>query len=603
MTVIRSFEDLKKGFGDYLEQLAKNENKDYSYTGSEVSIFMYADEFNDYMNENRTAIEDFIKNNSENGKNINLGSMNINEILDLTCKNGKVLTGDQFDSEGLSDDTGIVAGVLYDLLQDENFKGAIDANNDGDLSEEEFADFLNAIEDGNNGEITLDGIMQAVKGINSAVEDEDTDIDETEEANSSPSSSGTSGTSGPSGTSGGYSSGSPSSSGSYDLTENPDEMTAEEIKVELDAAEGELDAKKSELDDAKSDTTPDEKFKEYMDEMKNVDKDKAEDIENYRNEIETIKEIDQSIEEQTSIKENAEDKISNAESQLSTIDSSIEQLENEISSADEDTDTDLLQSQITELEEQKSEIEAEKAAAEQEKTNAENKITELENQKNEHPSIEELEGKITEIEDTLLENNEELQAKKDAYDEATEAKDKKIETLNGEISQLESKVEELRAKYTEAKNAENEEATAKTITKATMQYDEEAGQKLLDAAFNNILGTSGWCLKGVNTILNAVYGEQISTGGSAYQAADSLATGNGVGAHFAEVDVPPEELTSLPAGAIIVWDRGGNASSAGQTHGHISIATGDGREISDHIQSQTTYESRQVSYRVFYPIS
>lgn len=69
-----------------------------------------------------------------------------------------------------------------------------------------------------------------------------------------------------------------------------------------------------------------------------------------------------------------------------------------------------------------------------------------------------------------------------------------------------------------------------------------------------------------------------------------------MGEHFREVSVSRDELSSLPAGAIVVWE-----ASPGHEHGHISIALGDGRESSDHITSQMT--SRDANFHVFIPVS
>ena len=100
----------------------------------------------------------------------------------------------------------------------------------------------------------------------------------------------------------------------------------------------------------------------------------------------------------------------------------------------------------------------------------------------------------------------------------------------------------------------------------------------------------GYCYRGVKHHLRQV-GVNL-TGGSAYMAADQLARSG----RFREVRVSRQQLRSLPAGAVVVWDRN---PSAGKRHGHISIATGDGREASDRIRRQSVnYPSR---HRVFIP--
>lgn len=104
------------------------------------------------------------------------------------------------------------------------------------------------------------------------------------------------------------------------------------------------------------------------------------------------------------------------------------------------------------------------------------------------------------------------------------------------------------------------------------------------------MGTTGWCLKGVNNTLEQVYGFRLSYN-SAYQAIPALQSRS----DFTEVTnqyKSASDLKNLPAGAIVVWENSSN-----HPHGHISIALGDGREASDHIQSQTVNYGTQ--YHVF----
>lgn len=66
---------------------------------------------------------------------------------------------------------------------------------------------------------------------------------------------------------------------------------------------------------------------------------------------------------------------------------------------------------------------------------------------------------------------------------------------------------------------------------------------------------------------------------------------------FREVQIPRDQLGKLPAGAIVVW--AGDVASTGHAHGHISIATGDGKELSDRKRVQLTNYGK--SFRVFLP--
>lgn len=121
------------------------------------------------------------------------------------------------------------------------------------------------------------------------------------------------------------------------------------------------------------------------------------------------------------------------------------------------------------------------------------------------------------------------------------------------------------------------------------------GGALAKDAEKNANGPGGYCFRWVRQALERA-GVKGVGGASAYMAADQLAKNP----KFREIKVDPKDLAKLPAGAVVVWDRGGSgASSAGKTHGHISISLGDGREASDRIRKQITGIGSNV--RVFLP--
>lgn len=114
------------------------------------------------------------------------------------------------------------------------------------------------------------------------------------------------------------------------------------------------------------------------------------------------------------------------------------------------------------------------------------------------------------------------------------------------------------------------------------------GKKLAEYAKGHATGSGGYCYKYVGESLRK-FGVQTS-GMSAYMAGDQLAKSK----KFREVKMSPSELKKLPAGAVVVWNKGG-----GHPHGHISIADGKGKEYSDVPRDQiTTYGT---SVRVFLP--
>jgi peptidoglycan hydrolase-like protein with peptidoglycan-binding domain len=114
-----------------------------------------------------------------------------------------------------------------------------------------------------------------------------------------------------------------------------------------------------------------------------------------------------------------------------------------------------------------------------------------------------------------------------------------------------------------------------------------SGQQLTGTAFGNQvaaaaerearrLNSVGRCALGVN---NALISLGVQGRGHAYQKAEQLANNP----RFREVNISAAELSRLPPGAVVVWGRSG-----AKPYGHVSVALGDGREASDHIQRQIT---------------
>ncbi len=123
-------------------------------------------------------------------------------------------------------------------------------------------------------------------------------------------------------------------------------------------------------------------------------------------------------------------------------------------------------------------------------------------------------------------------------------------------------------------------------------YDARFGQALAQEASREARrrGTVGNCYNAVADVIDRKV-DKFLWGGHAYMAADQLAARKD---HFREV--PANDLGNLPAGAVVVWGKGNSDS------GHISIALGDGREASDHIDAQMRSHYGGAPARVFIPI-
>jgi hypothetical protein len=147
------------------------------------------------------------------------------------------------------------------------------------------------------------------------------------------------------------------------------------------------------------------------------------------------------------------------------------------------------------------------------------------------------------------------------------------------------------------------------VAKEGMSSTGTLGQLLAKKARSvaNSMDSVGHCFGGVATALEnfTIRGRHVFSGivggNSAYMAANQLARSS----KFQEIKIKSSQLPKLPAGAVVVWDRTPNKrmrhSGAGWEHGHISIASGNGYEYSDHAAQQMTRHYAGGSFRVFLP--
>lgn len=121
------------------------------------------------------------------------------------------------------------------------------------------------------------------------------------------------------------------------------------------------------------------------------------------------------------------------------------------------------------------------------------------------------------------------------------------------------------------------------------QRAEQQSKKLAKAGWFSALKrkTVGYCLAGVQDAMDAV-GLNVTRKAAAADLAPVLASDE----RFEEIAIPKQELTDLPPGNIIIWNR-----SEKHPYGHISITLGNGAESSDHIQK--IRPDMTPSFRVF----
>ena len=154
-----NFEMLKIGFISYLEEkTAQRDENEQLYENPDISIFMYSDEFKNYLVD-------------EIGADSSIFSKSITDIMQMDFENGKLVerktetNADSFEKEESENDDFMV-NVLNEALQDENVIMALDTDKSGGLNKEKVDTFLTGLAETNeNGEINFDNLAQSVQNI------------------------------------------------------------------------------------------------------------------------------------------------------------------------------------------------------------------------------------------------------------------------------------------------------------------------------------------------------------------------------------------------------------------------------------------------------
>lgn len=156
-----NLESLKLGFQSYIEEKlaesGKNIQEQNTLKDSDISIFMYSNEFKDYLVE-------------EVGADVSIFSKSLSEIMSMDFVDGKFVepedsNSDTFESENSSS---IITDLVNSALGNENVINALDTDKSGNLSKEEAEMFLGQIAqtDENGTSISFDKLSEAVTEIN-----------------------------------------------------------------------------------------------------------------------------------------------------------------------------------------------------------------------------------------------------------------------------------------------------------------------------------------------------------------------------------------------------------------------------------------------------
>ena len=125
-------------------------------------------------------------------------------------------------------------------------------------------------------------------------------------------------------------------------------------------------------------------------------------------------------------------------------------------------------------------------------------------------------------------------------------------------------------------------------------YNSERGNALLNAAksmYGNVKRGNNHCAKGVSQAISSVFGYY----------PEKRSDWKEITNEIKNVD----DLSNLPAGAVVSWDSFGTGASA--RYGHVYIADGKGGEISDYYSASNKERNRYRAstggkFRVFIPV-
>jgi len=128
---------------------------------------------------------------------------------------------------------------------------------------------------------------------------------------------------------------------------------------------------------------------------------------------------------------------------------------------------------------------------------------------------------------------------------------------------------------------------------AEINYNSQKANKLASTADKNALGGSiGYCAKYVkNAISKSGLGSYEY--GHAYAVADTLGRNN----NFKEINISGRDLKNLPAGCVIVYNKGDAGYSS--SYGHVEITLGSGKAASDFVNGNIKSSDKA---RVFVPV-
>ncbi len=600
---------LIQGFENYLDNLGKISNKKYNTDSANVSIFMYSQEFKNYLKD-------------ELGSSNEIASMNIGDILNMSIENGQLLDGN---GQNIEDNPAGINDILNDLFSDKSVIDTLDKDSDGKLNQDEINRFLNKIKnyDTNSENISLDDILSAAQAIQEGTFQFDENVEPSAGNITAPESPIT-----PSNVESTESSSEKkhhhsSSSKDYDSS-SPDEvkqkdinnMTKEELTSELNTAKGTLTDKQNALEAVLNGTDSsvkelqenvDTAYATYQEQLKSIDADLAAKLDAKVKDIsakeQEISQTEISISKQETTVSSCETSYNNAVSEAENLKNCKAELENTDTSNMSEEQKAELRSKINAVTQQISAAEAERDSKKQELNDAQTELDNLNKTKTEQETtLNNLNSEKGEIDAEIAKletSNPELKTARENYEQAKEALTTGKQTAATEakagVKEAQDYVNKIENAIQNKKNEEN-----KSNNSLEPEYNAEVGAQLakLCSGIAKDMDSIGSCLVGVGRAIRKFLGggrTALTPLPKAYLAAEQFRNDPTLSKHFKEVKVDRSELANLPAGAVVVWNK-----SEGHPAGHISIALGNGKEASDHIQKQMN--RKNADFTVFYPV-
>ncbi|MBR6163754.1 hypothetical protein IKQ26_07700 [bacterium] len=532
-----------------------------------------------------------------------------------------------------------IAELLNNLFAEDTFKTIIDTDQDGALSQEEISKYLEEISgiDGNKDDVSLEDILGAMENATAKAEEilasreSDTETPEeqtpeskvpevkptdtqarvdTQQRSSSSSSSGGSHF--------------PSSGGDDKPKEKTlDTMNESELKSELTNANSKLTENQTKLSqalDGSSSTLAALKenintaYDTYHEKLEEADKGMAEQVDKLKQAIDKkqseVDENNKQIAQQELTVSESETAYNNAVSTRETLEGSLQELKATDTSDMSDEKKAEITQKINDLEQNK--IPAAKKEEENAKKAWDDAKADLDKLNKNKDELENGEGGLTKLneqmkalEEKIVEAHPEMA---DALKEYNDAKTTYETTQAKEISEAQKGVEESQAYVNKVQTALNNYSNHELERDYSVEaYDAKEGQRLVEVAKQMLAkygSSTGYCATGVSRTIKMAYGISMNGNGCDWDTNMEKLAAQGM---FAEVtsDYPSSnDLRNLPAGAVVCWENTANSGGGGRQYGHVTIADGQGGEISDHYQ-KNIYKSvggRSDQYRVFIPV-